>query len=663
MGFKINVDRFGFAKAPKPEKNSRDYAAELAKSLIDKESKIRNERDIELHNEIVAEGKAREADKAELRLEVDDKVTGEVVARNDAISAAIAEEVTARNNAITLEENARNAKDAELEEAIRAEKNAREALSGEVSDKVSKKGGYGLSKITGGFAHNTLLVEVINEDGTTDNADVQLPGTTLAEYGITNAYTKSEVDAKIAAGGSGDLSEYAKKEEVFEDIEVWSRIRQDVDEWQDGYYWTIPSANASYKHTNIRVKAGDIVVFENVIRGRATMYFISAYDGEEWVESASIKSVKSYTVPENIDNLYITVQATQINNHKLFITRTESKQIIKGTKGHNEYVYRNGVWQSEADNLSANTDLVVCENVDNKKNHTYDVYAEFTEFDSITIAHGKQDFQAAYMVIDNTTAKTYHCSSSTSTVLMDTFEHGLSISGYIYVHIDLEHSNRGKLTISTNDGEYSVDNVFFGGCRHEVSVSGTQDMQNVKASYFVRDVYTDTWIFGDSYTAIKDTTKYPEHLFRKGYKNFLISGFGGAGAVNGVDSLANLLRMCSPRRVIWGMGMNDGDTSDTVNAKWFDILNEVELLCNNSNVELILATIPNVPTIRHDYKNQIVRESGYRYIDFAKAVNAESVGATWYEGMLSNDGVHPTEQGAKALAGRILLDVPEIAIT
>ena len=109
--------------------------------------------------------------------------------------------------------------------------------------------------------------------------------------------------------------------------------------------------------------------------------------------------------------------------------------------------------------------------------------------------------------------------------------------------------------------------------------------------------------------------------------------------------------------------MNDGDTSDTVNAKWFDILNEVELLCNNSNVELILATIPNVPTIRHDYKNQIVRESGYRYIDFAKAVNAESVGATWYEGMLSNDGVHPTEQGAKALAGRILLDVPEIAIT
>ena len=35
MGFKINVDRFGFAKEPKPEKNSRDYAATYAEKLIE----------------------------------------------------------------------------------------------------------------------------------------------------------------------------------------------------------------------------------------------------------------------------------------------------------------------------------------------------------------------------------------------------------------------------------------------------------------------------------------------------------------------------------------------------------------------------------------------------------------------------------------------------
>lgn len=109
--------------------------------------------------------------------------------------------------------------------------------------------------------------------------------------------------------------------------------------------------------------------------------------------------------------------------------------------------------------------------------------------------------------------------------------------------------------------------------------------------------------------------------------------------------------------------MNDGDTVAGANAKWKAVYDEVVEICNSKNIELILATIPNVPNIRHDYKNEIIRSSGYRYIDFAKAVNAEEVGSAWDEGMLYSDNVHPTELGAKALAKRILLDVPEIAIS
>ena len=74
MGFKINVDRFGFAKKPEPEKVSRDYAAEYAKSLVDNEAKKRLEEDSALHNEIIAESNARRADKAELQEEVDAKI-------------------------------------------------------------------------------------------------------------------------------------------------------------------------------------------------------------------------------------------------------------------------------------------------------------------------------------------------------------------------------------------------------------------------------------------------------------------------------------------------------------------------------------------------------------------------------------------------------------
>ena len=151
MGFKINVDRFGFAKEPKPEKNSRDYAAQLAKKLVDKEATVRTNEDEALLGKITEEGDARRADKAELQLEIDDKVTGEKDERNAAIRNAIAEEVTARSNAIesaiAQEARARELKDNALEELI--------------DEKVSVKADKGI---------------------------------TLEAYGIINAYTIPEVE-------------------------------------------------------------------------------------------------------------------------------------------------------------------------------------------------------------------------------------------------------------------------------------------------------------------------------------------------------------------------------------------------------------------------------------------------------------------------------------
>jgi hypothetical protein len=200
MGFKINVDRFGFAKEPKPEKNSRDYAAELAKSLIDKEETDRMNEDAvlldkitaeesarataieqlqeetdrkltaesnaretdkaelqtEIDRKITAESNARETDKAELQTEIDDRITGEVVARNDAINEAIDEEVTNRNDAIDFmiaqEASARIAKDTELEEAIRAEESTRQSevsnLSGMIDAKADKAELEGLKALS-----------------------------------------------------------------------------------------------------------------------------------------------------------------------------------------------------------------------------------------------------------------------------------------------------------------------------------------------------------------------------------------------------------------------------------------------------------------------------------------------------------------------------------
>ena len=60
------------------------------------------------------------------------------------------------------------------------------------------------------------------------------------------------------------------------------------------------------------------------------------------------------------------------------------------------------------------------------------------------------------------------------------------------------------------------------------------------------------------------------------------------------------------------------------------------------------------------FKNEYIRNSGYRYIDFASAVGAVEAKSPWYEGMLSTDNIHPTSAGGKALAEQILMDLPEI---
>ena len=73
----------------------------------------------------------------------------------------------------------------------------------------------------------------------------------------------------------------------------------------------------------------------------------------------------------------------------------------------------------------------------------------------------------------------------------------------------------------------------------------------------------------------------------------------------------------------------------------------------------VFTTIPSTPTIDNSKKNAWIRSSGYRYIDFDKAVGAD-IDRNWYSGM--NAGNHPTEAGAKALFARFILDFPEITI-
>ena len=58
------------------------------------------------------------------------------------------------------------------------------------------------------------------------------------------------------------------------------------------------------------------------------------------------------------------------------------------------------------------------------------------------------------------------------------------------------------------------------------------------------------------------------------------------------------------------------------------------------------------------FKNAIVRNSGYRYVEADKSLRIDDDG-NWIEGTL-DDNVHPTIKGAKLLYHRFLADIPEL---
>lgn len=154
-----------------------------------------------------------------------------------------------------------------------------------------------------------------------------------------------------------------------------------------------------------------------------------------------------------------------------------------------------------------------------------------------------------------------------------------------------------------------------------------------------------TWLLGDSYISMY-LSRWVYYIANK--EDILFSGYAGEGSTAGLEKFKSLMDTgLIPRTIVWAYGMNNGDGS-TVNTEWSNALSEVRSICEQKNIELVLATIPNTPGINNRLKNNVVRNSGLRYIEFANQVNPGG-GSDWYEGMLFTDNVHPTQLGAKAL--------------
>ena len=327
----------------------------------------------------------------------------------------------------------------------------------------------------------------------------------------------------------------------------------------------------------------------------------------------------------------------------------------------NHYVTREEIAKVNIpDMVESDTLSILTINASNsKKNNLIGFEANFLTMGSVRIAHGTSydANRSASIVVDATNIYLY----DKSTNLRATYPHGLTMDKFITVSIVVGQMRTAKIILTTANGRFIQDSVFWGGCREDVTaqaISGT--FTNARLTWYVPDYNHDLWAFGDSYFDFW----VADVIQNLGYHNFMSDGFGGRRSTSAFISLKLALAKAMPKKILWCLGMNDPDTEGAINAEWKTTLDNLINLCDEKGIELILCTIPNTPVTVHKYKNAYVKSSGKRYVDVCHAVGAD-VSPEWYDGMRTNtetDKIHPTQPlGTRTIADYMLENVPELA--
>lgn len=277
-----------------------------------------------------------------------------------------------------------------------------------------------------------------------------------------------------------------------------------------------------------------------------------------------------------------------------------------------------------------------------------------------------RSYDAMWVDISSTQVKQYRYYND-GYQLIDTKEHGMSFTQHTAVEISQEIST-AKLRIYDDLGNIYEQDLQIASGTPFIYNGGATDL-DVSLHFFPRELNKKIWAFGDSYFSFTANYRWPYYFAQYGYTDWLSNNQPGLSPENAYGELENLLTLgYVPKYVVWCLGMN-GDTTETkdenteyvINSYQKKYLDKVVSLCSQYDIEPILATIPTVPERSKIGLSKYVRNLGYRYIDFAKAVGATEEGV-WNTGLLSSDNVHPTELGAKVLASQVLIDFPEMTL-
>ena len=289
------------------------------------------------------------------------------------------------------------------------------------------------------------------------------------------------------------------------------------------------------------------------------------------------------------------------------------------------------------------------------KNKDISFYGRVSSFNRITIQSGNATaFARCKVAIDSTHIYLYSSINSDFNTPINAYLHGLTISEFIDVKIKVGVDGEAVVYLSTLSGEFEQKISDWSYCYNTTFVTnGGSSLSDCALTFSSSDFSKDIWLVGDSYL-----TYWTPFARVKGYDNFLQMGRPGSASEEALQSVKTALNHGTPKTIIWAIGMNNADEGG-INAIWKSCLDSLIEICSSKGIELILSTIPNTPSKDNSYKNAVVRESGYRYVDICSAVGADS-SSSWYSGLLGYDP-HPSEvDGSRVIANRFIADIPEI---
>ena len=418
-------------------------------------------------------------------------------------------------------------------------------------------------------------------------------------------------------------------------------------------------AYTSFNYTQkISVVKDDIISVLNTSDNPVQMRWICAYNGNAVIsESGAADDRKSYLVPDGVDGVIITTRIVS-NASTIRISHTEET-----TESYVKPIPL-GFMSAEASLNSGDRITLPFNNVKNKNRFIFNT--QITTFDSVIIGKGgntiKVDSDNITITNDQTTK---------------TFTHGLTINHDLSVIFGNDEStylsvlkvySAGNVYVADIDESDNNKRVrFIMDSSAAYAESDGSVLTDCKFSWVSENINAPIWLFGDSYFNWYSSMGWPWYAAEdNNLKNAMLNGFAGQKSSSAYTALLNLLDITTPKIVVWCLGMNDPDNetayqaATAVNPSWKNYIDNIIELEKKYGFELILYTTPTTPKWKNNYKNEIVRNSGHRYIEADNAVRINENG-DWVSGALNlTDETHATALGAKIIYCRFLADLPEL---